>query len=253
MSIVFEDFEEFRIKLADWRKRDEFSLDVALWTEIELETLLAELPVPPFDDWIDGIGPGKYWGGYVGGKPFVIEFSDSRKSGVNFYWRTTPWPDDPLAWSFLDQIRDIPIQLIRPGLSIRNSWGPHVESIYLEGSSPFTAFQFQYKREFYRSGSRTETEGLLSFLSEWKWPVNWRIGPPIDRARFWRVNEIQADGTPKVVARYPQKEQTDWFAWDSSLNCPDSTFLVIRDDEKEYGIGVKNGQPLPDWPPKPSE
>lgn len=236
-----------------WRKREGFSLDHALLTEIELETLLAELPVPPFDDWIDGIGPGKYWGGCKGGKPFIIEFWEKQKPAINFYWRETQWPDEPYAWSFLNQINDFPVQLIRPGLSIRDSWKPHVESIYLDGPSPFTAFPFHYEKEFYRSGSRTETEGLLSFLSDWKWPVNWRIEPPIDRARFWRVNEISADGTPKVAARYPQKEQTDFFALESSLNCPDSTFLVIRDDEKEFGIGVKNGQPLPDWPPKPSE
>jgi hypothetical protein len=253
MSLVFEGFEELRQKLTDWRKRDEFSLDVALWTEIELETLLAELPVAPFDEWIDGIGPGKYWGGYVGGKPFVIEFCDSPQPSISVYWRETGWPDEPFAWSFLNQIRDFPVRIIRPGFWIRNSWEPHREALFTAGPNPFARFPFPYEWEFYRSGSRSETEQLFFFLADFGFETGWRIGPPSDQAVSWFVREIQPDGSSKVEARHPRKENGDRSAWYASLNRPESKYLVIRDDEKAFGIGVKNGQPLPDWPPKPSE
>lgn len=178
MSLVFENFEEFRQNLMAWRKREGFTLDIALSTEIELEILLAELPISPFEDWIDGIGPGKYWGGCKDGKPFVIEFWDTRKPAINFYWRVTPWPDEPFAWSFLNHIRNFPVQLIRPGFCLRNSWEPHLESIFLEGHTPTASPPFPNGWEFYRSGSREETDGLITFLSDWGWTPNWRIGPP---------------------------------------------------------------------------
>lgn len=253
MSIVFEDFEEFLKKLIEWRKRESFTLDSALSIEINLETLLAELPIQPFDEFTDENGPWKNWGGYSDGKPFYVEFSEYPNPSVDIGWRETGWPDEPFAWSFLNQIKDFPVQLIRPGCWIRSSWDQPVESIYLEGPNPYAEFPFPYEWEFYRSGSREETEGLLSFLSDCGWEVNWRIGPPVDQEKWWYALEIQPDRTQRKVAFDPMRGGCDASAWKQSFLRPDSKFLVFRVDEKDFGIGVKNGQPIPDWPPKPSE